>query len=117
MPDIVLKYRLMKSELALTFQILEQNMGERNAGVLYEPCDVRGLDVKSYSRPELGNFSIYVRGHTEKEDQFADYKLFVTNNARDHYFERAQAALLACASKFGANVRLDGGDGLYILIK
>ena len=86
-----LKYKLIKLERALVFQVLEQSELVEPGGNLYR-CS-NGVLVGSVRSPELSGSSIFLRGDFKASDLKAAARDFESNAERDDYAARLHAAL------------------------
>lgn len=84
----VIKYRLVKFERALAFQVLEQDEGSRSF------TSSPPVFVRSAANPELGVGMVFVRGSSSSEDLCLCHRGFRSNAERDDY-----AALLVAGIK------------------
>jgi hypothetical protein len=96
-----LKYRLIKLEKALVFQILEQDARflNRNNFAVQPFHASNGMTIYSKYDPELNQSStnIYLRGVKESSDLHPSLRTYPTNEARDIAFNKIQAALVEWA--------------------
>ena len=84
----VIKYRLVKFERALAFQVLEQDEGSRSF------TGSPPVFARSAANPELGVGMAFVRGSSSSEDLRLCHRGFRSNAERDDY-----AALLVAGIK------------------
>lgn len=108
----ILVYRLTKRGVNVCLQVLEQASRSHT-------CEVRevNLQVECHSYPELRDRKVFLRGHNTKMDVAIAKATFFTHVGRDKYFDQLHTALFEWATGLGANVRIDGGDGVVLLLR
>lgn len=88
-----IKFKLIKLERALVFQVLEQDSRFTSERMTFEYRAANGFYVKSSSVPQITSCSVYIRGD-QLGIKFLPVSItFVSNEERDGLFARIIEAL------------------------
>jgi hypothetical protein len=82
---MVIKFKLVKFEKAVAFQVLEQ---VPEAGEFGEFAAANGMSVSVRHAPELGDSGVFLRGEYVEEDLMIATRYFDTNEERDEYYQK-----------------------------
>lgn len=99
-------FKIWREKSTVCMRIISQPEDTRNSGILFEHD---GLEIKSYSHPELLLNGIYLRGFDSSKDNYTARLSFDSIDRAKRYQKAASAALRAYAATINAPI-VDEGE-------